>query len=409
MKPVRMLYITNLGLLDNLARTQILPYLEGLAKNGMEIEILSFEKKSNLKDISALNRMKERVGRFGAGWEYLSYHTRWGNAWDVLSGIVVSIGIVRRKKISVLHARASIPILIAWPIARLLKCRIIYDRRGTMVGDFVDDVNVKNVFSVDIFSRILGRLEKFIIRHSDAVIVLSEKALALIREDLRAARKDVIVEAIPCCVDLSRFTNNRSGPSDVLGLNDKFTICYLGSLGTCYLLKEMAVFFKTLKKRIQNAFFLILSHTDSGYIEDTLEEEALERGKDYLILGLKPDDVGRYLSQVKFGIMFIKPVECKIGSSPTKFAESLAAGVPVIVNSGIGDTEDIIRERKVGVVVDGFDEPSYEKAVREILEVLDTDGLKDRCVRTASELFPLDLGIERYLNVYKKITLKFPL
>jgi glycosyltransferase involved in cell wall biosynthesis len=400
------LYITNLGLLDNLARTQVLPYLEGLVKNGLGIEILSFEKKDNLKDAAAVSRMKERLRSSGIGWSYLRYHRRWGNIVDVLAGIARGYRIVKKNAVSMLHARASIPILIAWPIAKLLRRRVIYDRRGTMVGDFVDDVNIRNVFSVGILSRALDAFEKFIMRHSDAVIVLSDRALDLLKNDPDMSGRGVITEAIPCCVDLSRFSGAPPASPGNPALKDKYTMCYLGSLGTCYLLKEMASFFKALKKRKANAFFLIISHTDKVYIEDTMEKEALIYGIDYAVMGLEPDEVGQYLSQTKFGIMFIKPVECKIGSSPTKFAESLAAGIPVIVNKGIGDTEDIIRERRIGVVVEGFDTGSYEKAVAQILGLLDTEGLRDRCVETASKYFSLDLGIGRYLNVYKKIIVK---
>ncbi len=403
MKPARVLYITNLGLLDNLAQTQVLPYLEGLAKRGLGISILSFEKKENLKDPKAFNGIKERLERSGIGWSYLFYHKRWGNIWDVFSGIAKSCGVIRENKVSILHARASIPILIAWPIAKLFRCKLIYDRRGTMAGDFVDDVNISNIFSISLFTRILNAFEDFLIRHSDATIVLSERALDLLKKDPRMLRGGRVMEAIPCCVDLSRFGDGKVASGSDMDLSGKFTICYLGSLGTCYLLKEMAVFFKELKKKKENAFFLIISHTDKSYIEGVLGSEALESGRDYRIIELKPEEVGRYLSASKFGIMFIKSVECKIGSSPTKFAESLAAGVPVLINKGIGDTEDVILERRVGVVVDSLDLFSYRKAIEDMLNLLKSEGLKDRCVKTADEYFSLDLGIERYFNVYEKI------
>ena len=403
MKTTRALYITNLGLLDNLARTQILPYLEGLAKNGLDIEILSFEKKENLSDASTLIQMAGRLKKAGIGWSYLRYHRRWGNIWDVVAGAAKCFRIIRKKKISVLHARASIPIIIAWPLAKLLGLKVIYDRRGTMVGDFVDDVNIKNIFSLNSFARVLDAFDHFIIRHSDATVVLSEKALELLKNDPRLSRKKAVIESIPCCVDPSRFPGVKNTHADVLGLDSRFTICYLGSLGTCYLLKEMAVFFKTLKEKRADALFLVISHTDKGYISGVLDKEGLRAVADYIVIGVKPDEVGQYLSRTKFGIMFIKPVECKIGSSPTKFAESLASGIPVIINKGIGDTEDIIRDRKIGVLVEGLDVSAYKKAVRAMFDLMETEGLKARCVETARRYFSLDLGVERYVNVYKKI------
>lgn len=402
MTEVKSLYITNLGLLDNLARTQVLPYLEALAKGGVGLEILSFEKRDNLRDIAAVDEMKSRLKRAGIGWSRLRYHRRWGNVWDVLAGSAKSLQLIMKYRIGTLHARSSIPILIAWPIAKSLGLKLIYDRRGTMSGDFIDDVNIRNVFSFGGLARVVDAFENFIMRHSDAVIVLSDKALGLLKKDAGLSRSGAVIESIPCCVDLSRFDHSKGAIPAASEAGGKFTICYLGSLGTCYLLKEMADFFMELKRRKPDAFFLIISHTDKAYIEETLIKEGLEQ-KDFRIISLKPDEVGQYLSQCRFGIMFIKPVECKIGSSPTKFAESLAAGVPVIVNKGIGDTEEIILKERIGVVVEGFDAGSFEKAISRMFDLLKTEGLKDRCVETAEKYFSLGLGIERYLDVYKKI------
>ena len=49
---MKALYITNLGLLDNLSQTQILPYLFGLAGKGINITILSFEKRKYLEQVA---------------------------------------------------------------------------------------------------------------------------------------------------------------------------------------------------------------------------------------------------------------------------------------------------------------------------------------------------------------------
>ncbi|OGW84228.1 MAG: hypothetical protein A2987_06120 [Omnitrophica bacterium RIFCSPLOWO2_01_FULL_45_10] len=403
MRKIRTLYITNLGLLDNLAQTQILPYLEGLSREGIAIHIFSFEKKEYLADAPKVDRLKRRLNDLKIGWEYLIYHRRWGNAVDLLGGFVRSYKIAKRRDVSIVHARSSIPILIGWIVAKLLKRKIIYDRRGTMVGDFVDDVNIKNIFSIRIFSIILDNIESFLIRHSDATIVLTKKAVDEFKKDPRLSGSSIITEAIPCCVNIAEFEKgNFQGDAD-LGLEGKFTICYIGSLGTCYLLEEMARFYKALKGLKDNTVFLIISHTGKRYIEDILKKEGLESMVDYIIIDSSPEKVPHYLSQSKCSIMFIKPVDCKIGSSPTKFGESLACGVPVIINRRIGDTEAIVRDRQVGVIVENLDMEAYKKSLSELFMLLAEDGLKERCYAAARELLSLDLGIERYMNVYKKV------
>lgn len=398
---MKTLYITNLGLLDNLGQTQILPYMEGLSRNGIKMHVLSFEKKENLKHRHYVESIEKKLNDSGVEWTKLAYHRRWGNLWDLTVGLIRIFKIVIDRGIFILHARATIPILMAWPVAKLLKRKIIYDRRGTMVGDFVDDVNRKNIFSIKIFSFIVNTIDRFIMRHSDAIIVLSQKVFEILKEDRYFSGAQRIIKYIPCCTDMSRFSNSNAKRELKLNLDGRFVVTYVGSLGTCYLLKEMCEFYKVFKKKKDNILFLIISHTSKVFIEDVLRKQGLLPEGDYVILKASPDEVPAYLARSDFSIMFIKDVDCKIGSSPTKFGESLAAGIPVIVNKGIGDTEDIINREKVGVIVDGLNIHSYKKAISEAFALSGERGdLKNRCIETADKYFSLDLGIERYAKIY---------
>lgn len=275
-----------------------------------------------------------------------------------------------------------------------------------MKGDFIDDVNIGNIFSIKIFSNLLDTLEKYIMRHSDAIVVLSKKALEALERDPIFAKKRPIIETIPCCTDLNRFSKQLVYSKEVnaINLNNKFVISYIGSLGTCYLLEEMARFYKIMKRRAENAFFLIISHTERRYIDGVLKKENIHEGPDYAIISADPDGIPVYIGMSDCTIMFIKSVDCKIGSSPTKFAESLAAGVPVIANRGIGDIEDIILTRKVGVLVDDLNEYAYEKAIERLTALLkEREILRKRCIETAELLFSLPLGIKKYTEIYEKL------
>lgn len=401
---INVLYITNLGLLDNLGQTQILPYLEGLAGKGIRFYVLSFEKKSNLENRPCLETTEKRLRDLDIKWTRLLYHRRWGNLRDLVTGLIKTFKIVRDNDISILHARATIPVLIAWPVAMMLKRRIIYDRRGTMVGDFVDDVNKKNIFSIRFFSFIVNAIDRFIMKYSDAVIVLSKRAAELLKKDKYFSNSQEKIRHIPCCTDIPRFRDIDTKRDPGLDLKGRLVMTYVGSLGTCYLLKEMAEFFRVLKEMKRDVVFLIVSHTDKAFIEDILRSEGLSRDTDYLIRNANPDEVPLYLADSDLSLMLIKDVDCKIGSSPTKFGESLASGVPVIVNKGIGDTEEIIHRERVGVIVEGLGQDYYRKTINEALTLLNEGAdLKNRCIATANKYFSLDRGIEKYAGIYSEL------
>ena len=68
-----------------------------------------------------------------------------------------------------------------------------------------------------------------------------------------------------------------------------------------------------------------------------------------------------YLAAADFGVHFIRPGICMIANSPTKFAEYLASGLPILTNAGIGDSDEILQQENVGVTVDGFEPAAYSR------------------------------------------------
>ena len=90
--------------------------------------------------------------------------------------------------------------------------------------------------------------------------------------------------------------------------------------------------------------------------------------------------------------------------SPTKVGESLAAGVPVVASAGIGDCDLLLRERRVGVVVEDFSEAGLAKAVDELQALLHDPGLAARCQEVARQELSLSgVGAERYASLYGRL------
>jgi hypothetical protein len=68
-----------------------------------------------------------------------------------------------------------------------------------------------------------------------------------------------------------------------------------------------------------------------------------------------PQDVPRLLGAADVSLSIIRSSIARVPSSPTKFAEYLAAGLPVISGAGIGDMDAHIADARVGVVLRSFD------------------------------------------------------
>jgi glycosyltransferase involved in cell wall biosynthesis len=101
--------------------------------------------------------------------------------------------------------------------------------------------------------------------------------------------------------------------------------------------------------------------------------------------------------------MFFTGGLSKLGSSPTRMAEVLGCGRPVVANPGVGDVEPVISQHRVGVLARGASAGEMDACVAELLALLKDPELAHRCRRTAEELFSLEAGTAAYRRLYDDI------
>ncbi len=103
------------GLLVPMGSSQVLPYVEALADDGVRTRVLSFETASDLDDASRRRELRDRLDARGIEWIPLRYHKRprvAGTLWDVVVGAVTAIRMARARPVHIVHARSYLPGLI---------------------------------------------------------------------------------------------------------------------------------------------------------------------------------------------------------------------------------------------------------------------------------------------------------
>ena len=400
------LFITYNGVLEPIMQSQGIPYLKGLAEKGYRICILSFEKKDkkNTDFKSCVSAMRQQLKDENMEWRMLRYHKRpslLATGFDMMCGIAYAFLLALKTKAGIIHCRATIPAVMGLPAAKVLKRKFLYDMRGINAHEYVDGdlwpAGGMNFKAMD-------TLEKRLVCLSDAIVVLTKKfADFLEKPSYFAAGKKLNLHVIPCCVDLDKFSvsaGKNKHLQHALHLEDKFVFLYSGSVGTWYMLQEMIDFFKEAKKIKANSHFLVVTQSPEKQTEAVFMNKGIAR-TDYTVTSAVYSDMPRYLSLADAGIFFIKPVFSKIASSPTKMAEYLACGVPVVINSEIGDTDIMVREYGIGVVADVFNEGAYRKCMDDLMELKKKpDVLKQRCRKIAEDCFSLNKGVASYEKIY---------
>jgi len=392
------LYITYMGLTEPLLHSQVLNYLKILRQSGIAVCILSYEKRQLLKKDN-VETIKEDLNGAGIKWVSLAYHKRLqflSKPYDIIRGMFAALYISITERVDVIHARGTFCALIGILPCLVLKKKMIFDMRGLMAEEYVD----AGLWKRDSMAyRIVDRLERYFIRKADEVIVLTGKAKELILN--RGRTKSITL--IPACTDLNRFRLKKvnSGLRSRYSLDKKFILVYTGSLGTWYMLSEMMDFYKELLCTGNNEAFFILSQTSKAWIEQHIPEDI--KGK-VIVDFSDPENVAEFLNLADVGIFFIKTCLSKTASCPTKFGEYLACGLPVIINKGIGDTEEIVRKNRIGVVVEDFSAQEYRRKIEQMKELLkEGDALKRRCRDVAERYFSLAQGGKKYVEVYKRL------
>ena len=136
----------------------------------------------------------------------------------------------------------------------------------------------------------------------------------------------------------------------------------------------------------------------------TLKKQKSLYGKKILPLIIQKasrEQIPTFLSLSSLNLFFIKPSFSKKASSPTKLAEVLSMGIPVITNSGVGDVDAIINEHKCGIVLPKFTAKEFEIANSSIDDLLQKPSADIR--KVAVDYFSLKIGADRYDSVYKKM------
>ncbi len=405
------LYISYNGLLEPIITSQAIPYLEALARRGFKFVLVTYEKRKDLKKArgAELRLMKKELKAKGIEWHYLVYHKYppgISTLYDLLAGAVYALPLVIREKVAIVHVRGITPGIMVMLLSKILRFKTLFDMRGLLAEEYVGGgLWRENGLSF----RLVKKAEERMLRTADAVTVLTRKHLEFNKGiDWLVSRK-IPMEVVPCCVDMDRFrysSEERAAARRELGYADEFLLMYPGKIGTFYFVKEMMDFYLKLSEAIPGAVFLVLTNDPPGPLLEMAKARALGEDRVRVITGLGFEDMPRHVRAADAGIFFINPYK-KIGSSPIKMGEFLASGVPVIINPGVGDTEEMVRGNRAGVVVTDFSAPAYKGAVKELMALKDEGAdLKTRCRDTASRHLSLAGGVEKYSGIYAALSLK---
>jgi glycosyltransferase involved in cell wall biosynthesis len=376
----RVFYVSYDGIAEPLGRSQVLAYLYRLADD-YEITLFSFEKPG--ADKAALRA--ELSGR-GIEWRPLGYHRRppvLSTLLDVAVGVNALRAAARLTPPDLVHVRSYVPALIAMWARRFTRAPLLFDIRGFWADERVEGgIWPSDRLLYRLLYRLAKRCERWFFTEADAIVTLTHASAPQVKE--WAGDRDVPIVVIPTCAELERF--GASVPR-----TDGPHLTWCGSIGTWYRFD--------LAPRIGAVL---------GWELDVVtRQQELARAVLGPVRGsvreLSPAQVPSAMFAGDVGLCLYVASFSRLACAPTRFAEHLAAGMPVVVTADVGDMEAIVTEYQVGVVLRGEDQLALNAAADQI-QVLQADShTSERCRRVARELFDVDVGAARYASLYESV------
>ena len=393
---------------DPLGQSQVLAYLKGLSESGRyQFTIISFEKEAVFKQSHTI--VESICQKAGIKWYPLSYTPKppvISTFRDVQRMQKLAVELAKKNQYSIVHCRSYIPSLVGMYLKKKMGIPFLFDMRGFWADERLDGEiwRISNPVYRFIYNY-FKRKEKQFLLNADHIVSLTQNA----KDEIiswRLSSKLLPITVIPCCVDMELFNpelvvqekkKRALKELDIpVGAN---IISYIGSLGTWYMLKEMLAFVKEYGRANENTYFLVLTGEPPEMVMAAAENAGINRD----ILRIKKvirTEMPLYISLGKISIFFIKPSYSKKASSPVKQGELMAMGVPVVCNSAVGDSGEVVERYNAGIVIDQFSPEAYKLAIEKLKK---TEFSPGPIIKGAKDYFSLEKGVQTYMQVYQEI------
>lgn len=390
------LYLSRTGLLEPLGQSQVFSYLRGLSKS-YSIILVTCEHVDDWSDTPRVNALKDECFKLGITWLPQLFHVRSKFCELIMIMLTmkwIALRELRRNNIRLIHARSYIPAIVALFVYKLTKVPFIFDMRALWPEEMITANRLRRD---SLIHKIIVQLERSCLRNARVVISLTHAGVDYLNKQYPTHFAKDRVVVIPTCADLDRFVPS-SNPAD------RVSIGCLGSvLSGWFRLDWLRSFISVALDKHPDLIFEITTRDDPIQVRSILDPNNCFNSR--LRIASSPSSSVHHVLQRQYAsVMFYSGGQVsELGRSPTRMAEVLGCGLPVVANAGVGDVARVIQEFNVGVLVNSASDEDMLLAWNQLQVLLQDRGLASRCRQAAESIFSLKQGTQAYLQVYKKI------
>ncbi|HNF41408.1 MAG TPA: glycosyltransferase [Bacteroidia bacterium] len=244
-------------------------------------------------------------------------------------------------------ARNVLAARIALRLRSFLKLKVCFDGRGAIAAEW----NEYQVVPLQEWKNSIHTWEKSVVLNVDFRIAVSEELVKYWNERYGYSENKHVV--IPCTLNTSfrpeilKQEEIENARKKMKFNADDIILVYSGSTAGWQSFDLLQGFLQKIINNNKNIKVLFLSEKDKNV--DQLKAEFPDKIFQTFV---KHSEVSGILKSCDIGILIREKSVTNQVASPTKFAEYLSAGLPVIISEGIGDYTSFVKQNDCGWVLD---------------------------------------------------------
>ena len=369
MNNLKLAYFTHDSISEGVGRSQILSLCQKLSKLDIKVSLFSFEK------IAPRPELIEKFSESSIEWIWFPFES--GGSFKAIN----RINVLRRVEgeFDIIHARGDLPALAA--VLRQ-KEPVIWDIRSL----WVEQRKVLNPTKFNPLTRgLINLLTRYVSRHVSGYNTLTQAVINVLKKKYPRLPKNFSV--VSTCVDTDTFQFEPTLPKQPIGL-------LVGTYNSIYDSGLISKFSEYMIENYGHKIFWARGWESPGIPQELGQQK---------VFSALHEDIPKIIGDSSYGISVCRN---ELGDSlkaamPTKIAEFLSVGRPVIVNSLLGDVSDLLLRNTVAVSLDT--ETDIPSAAKKLISLIDDPTTPLRCRKIAENFFSLDYAANRYYSLYSSI------
>lgn len=359
---------------EPIIKSQVESLILSLLDKGLNIELVTFEN----SDSREYNEN---------GYKHHQFKFR-GHFFNMVALMYYALKITQNGDI--IHVRSYPPMFAALFVKIFCKNKVIFDPRGLWPEEM-------SYFKKKTIITFLFRLFENLFCHaSDAIVVVSNKFSDFFSIRYPKLKNKLIV--IPTfSIPLPNTSNVVNIKSDIFNDVSVKIFVYSGSFETWQKINEIVDYFKFLEENYSSARFLFLSKSKDMFNDYLVNK--LDSNK-YTVLSANYNEVGSFLMQCDYGVIFRDSHIINKVSAPIKIKDYLMANLKLIATDNIGDSSELIKNNNLGFILEDFSLESKNKSILYLNESNRVEGKNYKTDEKIIESFRLSSISNMYYNLY---------